>query len=83
MGGIAEAAVKPWFLLDYAAPSAMPPYLALGVNSHSYKDLFEVSEKLDLPKVDALQAFRRTVFNVLALNKDDHVKNFGFQLITS
>ncbi|MFL3658691.1 MAG: HipA domain-containing protein [Opitutales bacterium] len=61
----------------------MPPYLALGVNSHSYEDLFEVIEKLDLPKVDALQAFRRIVFNVLAINKDDHVKNFGFQLITS
>jgi len=56
------------------------PYLAPGAHSHSYEDLFEIIEQLNLPKVDQLQAFRRMVFNVLALNKDDHVKNFGFLL---
>lgn len=56
------------------------PYLAPGAHSHSYEDLFEVIEQLNLPRVDELQAFRRMIFNVLALNKDDHVKNFGFLL---
>jgi len=54
------------------------PYLAPGAHSHSYENLFEVIEKLSLPKTDAHQTFLRMVFNVLAFNKDDHVKNFGF-----
>lgn len=54
------------------------PYRAPGLHAHSYEDLFEVITQLKLPKTDALQSFRRMVFNALALNKDDHVKNFGF-----
>ncbi len=54
------------------------PYRAPGTHSHSYEDFFEVIEALQLPKTDALQAFHRMVFNILALNKDDHVKNSGF-----
>ncbi len=54
------------------------PYLPPGAHSHSYEDLLEVVEQLQLPKADALQLFRRMAFNILAYNRDDHVKNFGF-----
>ena len=55
-------------------------YAAPGLHGHSYEDLFETIETLRLPKTDALQAFRRMAFNILAYNRDDHVKNFGFLL---
>ena len=55
-------------------------YTAPGLHAHSYEDLFETIESLGLPKADALQAFRRMAFNILAYNRDDHVKNFGFLL---
>lgn len=36
--------------------------------------------QLGLPYPTAEQLFRRMVFNVLALNRDDHTKNFDFRL---
>jgi serine/threonine-protein kinase HipA len=53
-------------------------YSAPGTHAHSYEDLFEVLQKLDLSVADRKEAFRRMVFNVLARNCDDHSKNFGF-----
>lgn len=53
---------------------------APGSHSHSYEDYFEVIEELDLSPSSKIQAFKRMVFNVFAVNKDDHVKNFGFLL---
>lgn len=46
---------------------------------YAYEDyLTTVVTNLDLEPTDRLEAFRRMVFNVLACNRDDHTKNFGF-----
>ena len=55
------------------------PYAAPLEHSHAYEDyLAVVVTRLGLPVEDRLEAFRRMVFNILACNKDDHAKNFGF-----
>ncbi|CAB0149726.1 hypothetical protein PSI9734_00299 [Pseudidiomarina piscicola] len=53
-------------------------YYAIG--SFSYEELFQVARQLRLPRADALDLFRRMVFNHVATNHDDHSKNFGFML---
>jgi serine/threonine-protein kinase HipA len=55
-------------------------YSAPGSHSYSYEDYFEVIETLDLEPIQRIEAYRRMVFNVLACNRDDHTKNFGFLL---
>jgi serine/threonine-protein kinase HipA len=50
------------------------------VNSFSYEQLFQVMRELKLNYQDAEQMFRRMVFNVAAMNCDDHTKNFSFRL---
>lgn len=45
---------------------------------HSYEELFEVARRLELGDGAAREIFRRAVFNVLAVNNDDHTKNFSF-----
>lgn len=45
-----------------------------------YRQLLEVTRILTKNQQDVLEAFRRMVFNVLAHNRDDHVKNFAFRL---
>lgn len=47
---------------------------------YSYEQLFQVMRQLRLPRREALQMFRRMVFNIMARNHDDHSKNFGFML---
>ena len=54
---------------DYKRPGA-----------YSYEQLLAVARQLRLPRVDAIEIFRRLVFNVIARNHDDHSKNFGFLL---
>ncbi len=44
----------------------------------SYEELLSVARLLRLPRADAIELFRRMVFNVVARNHDDHCKNFGF-----
>jgi len=44
----------------------------------SYEELLSVARQLRLPRVDAIELYRRMVFNVVARNHDDHCKNFGF-----
>jgi len=46
--------------------------------AHSYEQVFQVMRELRLPYPDAEQQFRRTVFNILARNQDDHTKNIAF-----
>lgn len=46
--------------------------------AHSYEQAFEVMRRLGLPMTDAEEMFRRMVFNVMARNQDDHVKNIAF-----
>lgn len=48
--------------------------------SYSYEQLLAVARQLKLPRSDAIEIFRRMVFNVIARNHDDHSKNFGFLL---
>lgn len=50
------------------------------VNSFSYEQLFQTMRELKLPYTDAVELYRRMVFNVLARNCDDHTKNFAFLL---
>lgn len=46
--------------------------------TNSYEDAATVMRKLSLARPDFLQLFRRMVFNVMASNNDDHVKNISF-----
>lgn len=44
----------------------------------SYEDLFRVMYRLQIPFDQREQQYRRALFNVIARNHDDHVKNFSF-----
>lgn len=46
--------------------------------AHSYEQAFRVIRRLGLPHAAGEQQFRRMVFNVVARNQDDHVKNIAF-----
>ncbi|MHB8766450.1 MAG: type II toxin-antitoxin system HipA family toxin [Deferrisomatales bacterium] len=46
--------------------------------AYAYEQAFQVMRRLRLPYPDAEQQFRRTAFNVMARNLDDHPKNIGF-----
>ena len=48
--------------------------------NYSYEQMLAVARRLRLPRQDAVEIFRRMVFNVVARNHDDHSKNFGFLL---
>ncbi len=45
---------------------------------YSYEQAFAVMRQLRLSKAEAIQQFRRMVFNVIARNQDDHTKNIAF-----
>ena len=49
-------------------------------NTHSYFQYFNVIQWLGMDAPAIEQAYRRTVFNVAAVNHDDHTKNFTFLL---
>lgn len=49
-------------------------------DTHSYAQYFSVIRDLGMGQDEITQAFRRMVFNVVALNRDDHTKNFAFLL---
>ncbi|GAB6071383.1 type II toxin-antitoxin system HipA family toxin [Thiomicrorhabdus hydrogeniphila] len=51
--------------------------------SGSYADYFAAVINLGLSFNEQKEAFRRMVFNVLAVNRDDHTKNFSFSLSPS
>jgi serine/threonine-protein kinase HipA len=46
--------------------------------AYSYEQLFMTMKQLSMPLPDLEQQFRRMVFNLVACNQDDHVKNFAF-----
>lgn len=46
--------------------------------AYSYEQAFVVLKQLHLPMSDTTELFRRMVFNVVARNQDDHVKNISF-----
>lgn len=45
---------------------------------YSYEETSNIMHRLDLKQDDIEQFFRRMVFNVIARNQDDHVKNISF-----
>jgi serine/threonine-protein kinase HipA len=46
--------------------------------SYSYEQAFLVMRQLGLPMRDLEEQYRRMVFNLVARNQDDHVKNIAF-----
>lgn len=50
------------------------------ISAHSYNQYFETIKDLGMGKNALQQAFRRLVFNVAAVNRDDHSKNLAFLL---
>jgi serine/threonine-protein kinase HipA len=46
--------------------------------AYSYEQAFAVMRKLHLSKAEAIQQYRRMLFNVIARNQDDHTKNIAF-----
>lgn len=47
-----------------------------GINS--YEQVSQVMQKLNLQQSEIEQLYRRMIFNIIAQNKDDHVKNISF-----
>ncbi len=45
---------------------------------YSYEQAFAVMRRLRLSHADAVQQYRRMLFNVIARNQDDHTKNIAF-----
>jgi len=48
--------------------------------AYSYEQAFAVMRKLRLSKAEAVQQYRRMVFNIIARNQDDHTKNIAFMM---
>lgn len=46
--------------------------------AYAYEQVLQTIRRLELPKCDMEQQIRRTYFNILARNQDDHVKNIAF-----
>ena len=49
-------------------------------SADSYEDLFTICRQLRLPASEIQEQYRRTVFNILTGNVDDHSKNFSFMM---
>ena len=48
------------------------------IHANTYDSLFAVIRRLELPEESLTESYRRMVFNYLAMNCDDHSKNFAF-----
>lgn len=46
--------------------------------TYSYEQAFAVMRQLRVSKQEAIQQYRRMLFNVMARNQDDHTKNIAF-----
>ncbi len=46
--------------------------------AYGYEQVFAAMRRLRLSKAEAVQQYRRMVFNVIARNQDDHTKNIAF-----
>jgi serine/threonine-protein kinase HipA len=46
----------------------------------SYEEYLRTMLRLGMPPAAVLEGYRRAVFNVLAINQDDHVKNLSFHM---
>ncbi len=63
------------FVQTFAALSHYD-YYESGV--YSYEQLFMMMRKLEMSQSDIEEQYQRVVFNLVGCNRDDHVKNFGF-----
>ena len=57
---------------------AMMHYDFNQAGAYSYEQALQVIAKLELSMAEREQQFRRAVFNILARNQDDHVKNIAY-----
>lgn len=57
---------------------AMAHYDFNRAGAYGYEQALEVIRRLGLPTSAAEEQFRRMVFNIVARNQDDHVKNIAF-----
>lgn len=53
---------------------------AMSSMADSYEDIFSIARRLRLSSGEITELYRRTVFNILAANVDDHNKNFSFMM---
>jgi serine/threonine-protein kinase HipA len=51
--------------------------------AYSYEQAMQVAEQLDLGMSALEQLYRRALFNIMARNQDDHVKNIAFLMDSS
>jgi serine/threonine-protein kinase HipA len=58
--------------------AALAHYDLNQAGAHSYEQALMAIQRLGLPMADAERQVRRMVFNVIARNQDDHVKNIAF-----
>lgn len=58
--------------------SAMAHFDFNRAGAYSYEQALQVIRRLGLPVSDVEEQFRRLVFNIVARNQDDHVKNIAF-----
>jgi len=64
--------------LHYQSFGALMHYDFSVAGAHSYEQAIMAIRRLGLPAEDMDQQVRRAIFNILARNQDDHVKNIGF-----
>jgi serine/threonine-protein kinase HipA len=64
-------------VLSLAAMANLDPRM---VGAHSYDEYLQVISTLGIGEDGLDQGFRRMAFNVHAVNRDDHTKNFAFLL---
>ena len=58
--------------------AALGHYDFNAAGAYAYEQAFDVMKRLALPMRSIEQQFRRMLFNVIARNHDDHVKNIAF-----
>ncbi len=64
--------------LHMQSPGALAHYDFNMAGAYSYEQALLVIRQLDLPMSSIEEMFRRMVFNIIARNQDDHVKNIAF-----
>lgn len=68
-GGLHQHTLGGLLHVDYNDPGAS-----------SYEEYLRTILRLGMPPAAVIEGFRRMVFNVLAVNQDDHVKNLSFHM---
>lgn len=62
----------------YQSLCALQHYDFNNVGAYSYEQVLQTIKRLNLPAIDREQQVRRTIFNIVTRNQDDHTKNIGF-----